>query len=369
MFIPRKVLEEKLRQMLAEDIGYGDVTSTAVISAGLEVEAAVVTKEAGIAAGIEEIVVLAESLGLSIKTEVMDGEEFSKRQILVKISGDARTILSAERTILNLLSHMSGIATATRKLIEKLRNVGATAKIAATRKTSPGLSYFDKKAVLVGGGDPHRLRLDDMILLKENHLVIAGGVKNAVKNPSPVLRHGQDRSIRPRAQGVPGAPVPASDVVGAHPASAGEVAPGVKVPGPVRRDAPGVRKLPARIPPAPPLAHPCPLRGKTLHAVIVGIGYVNVPIRPHGEAARHLELTLPVACQPILTVRHTDLKLPGAGVHTPSPHPFERAVPVELLHAVVLCVHHIDVPRLVHGETTGPVKIRLLGAPVPPLVE
>lgn len=181
MFVPRKVLEEKLLQMLAEDIGYGDVTSTAVIPAGLEVEAAVVTKEAGIAAGIEEIAVLAESLGLSIKTEVMDGEEFSKRQILVKISGDARTILSAERTMLNLLSHMSGIATATRKLIEKLRNVGATAKIAATRKTSPGLSYFDKKAVLVGGGDPHRLRLDDMILVKENHLVIAEGVKNAVK--------------------------------------------------------------------------------------------------------------------------------------------------------------------------------------------
>ncbi len=181
MFVPRKVLEEKLLQMLAEDIGYGDVTSTAVIPAGLEVEAAVVTKEAGIAAGIEEIAVLAESLGLSIKTEVMDGEEFSKRQILVKISGDARTILSAERTMLNLLSHMSGIATATRKLIEKLRNVGATAKIAATRKTSPGLSYFDKKAVLVGGGDPHRLRLDDMILVKENHLVIAEGVKNAIK--------------------------------------------------------------------------------------------------------------------------------------------------------------------------------------------
>ena len=181
MFIPRKVLEEKLRQMLAEDIGYGDVTSTAVISAGLEVEATVVTKEEGIAAGIEEIAILAESLGLSIQTEVTDGEEFSKGQILMKISGDARTILSAERTMLNLLSHMSGIATATRKLIEKLRNVGATAKIAATRKTSPGLNYFDKKAVLVGGGDPHRLRLDDMILVKENHLVIAGGVKNAVK--------------------------------------------------------------------------------------------------------------------------------------------------------------------------------------------
>jgi nicotinate-nucleotide pyrophosphorylase (carboxylating) len=181
MFIPQKVLEEKLRQLLAEDVGQGDVTSAAVVPAGLTAEATVIAKEAGIAAGIEETVILAESLKLSVKAEVADGEITRNGQIMMKISGHARTIISAERTMLNLLSRMSGIATATRRLAEKLKKAKATAKIAATRKTAPGLGYFDKKAVLVGGGDPHRLRLDDMVLVKDNHVTIAGSVENAVK--------------------------------------------------------------------------------------------------------------------------------------------------------------------------------------------
>jgi nicotinate-nucleotide pyrophosphorylase (carboxylating) len=181
MFMPRKVLEEKLKQILAEDVGKGDVTTAAVVPAGLTVEAAVVAKEAGIAAGIEETAILAESLGLSVKTEVVDGDEIKNGKVILRISGDAQAILSAERTMLNLLSRMSGIATTTRRLTEKLRKVNATAKIAATRKTAPGLLYFDKKAVLIGGGDPHRLRLDDMILVKDNHIAIAGNVETAVK--------------------------------------------------------------------------------------------------------------------------------------------------------------------------------------------
>jgi nicotinate-nucleotide pyrophosphorylase (carboxylating) len=181
MFMPRKVLEEKLKQILAEDVGQGDVTSLAVVPAGLTVEAVVVAKEAGVAAGIEEILILAESLGLSVKAEVADGEKIRNRQTIMKISGNAQTILSAERTMLNLLSRMSGIATTTRRLAEKLRKANSTAKIAATRKTAPGLAYFDKKAVLIGGGEPHRLRLDDMILIKDNHIAIAGNVEKAVK--------------------------------------------------------------------------------------------------------------------------------------------------------------------------------------------
>jgi nicotinate-nucleotide pyrophosphorylase (carboxylating) len=181
MFMPRKVLEEKLKQILAEDIGQGDVTTSVIVPSGLTVEAAVIAKEAGIAAGIEEIVILAESLGLNVKTEVADGEEIRNGQVIMKISGNARTILSAERTMLNLLSRMSGIATTTRRLTEKLKRANSTAKIAATRKTAPGLLYFDKKAVLIGGGDPHRLHLDDMILVKDNHITIAGSVESAVK--------------------------------------------------------------------------------------------------------------------------------------------------------------------------------------------
>jgi nicotinate-nucleotide pyrophosphorylase (carboxylating) len=181
MFMPRKVLEEKLKQILAEDIGQGDVTTAAVVPSGLTAEAAVIAKEAGIAAGIEEAVILAESLGLKVKTEVADGEEIKNGQAIMKISGDARTILSAERTMLNLISRMSGIATTTRGLTEKLKKAGLTTKIAATRKTAPGLLYFDKKAVFTGGGDPHRLHLDDMILIKDNHIAVAGSIGNAVK--------------------------------------------------------------------------------------------------------------------------------------------------------------------------------------------
>ena len=181
MFVPRKILEEKLRQILAEDIGQGDVTAQAIIPPNLTVKAMVIAKEEGIAAGIEEAIILAEYLGLKVKAKVADGEKIKNKQVLLEISGDAQTILCAERTMLNLLSRMSGIATATRTLTKKLENAGSKAKIAATRKSAPGLLYFDKKAVTIGSGDPHRLHLDDMILIKDNHLVIVGSVDDAVK--------------------------------------------------------------------------------------------------------------------------------------------------------------------------------------------
>jgi len=95
--------------------------------------------------------------------------------------GNARTLLSIERTLLNLLSRMSGIATKTHHLIEKTRKAGYKTRIACTRKVAPGLLYFDKKAVMIGGGDTHRLHLDDMILIKDNHLAIIGGVSKAVE--------------------------------------------------------------------------------------------------------------------------------------------------------------------------------------------
>jgi nicotinate-nucleotide pyrophosphorylase (carboxylating) len=99
----------------------------------------------------------------------------------MRVSGDARTLLAAERTILNLLSRMSGIATTTRNLIEKTEKAKLKVRITCTRKTAPGLLYFDKKAVSVGGADTHRLHLDDMILIKDNHIVIAGSVENALR--------------------------------------------------------------------------------------------------------------------------------------------------------------------------------------------
>jgi nicotinate-nucleotide pyrophosphorylase (carboxylating) len=181
MFMPRKLVEDKLKALLAEDVGQGDVTAAAIVAAGLKVTAEVVAKEDGVAAGLEETTILAQTLGLETKANVADGAKIKNKQVLLTICGDAQTILTLERTMLNLLSRMSGIATQTSALNAKLRKAGVKAKIAATRKSAPGMLYFDKKAVVIGGGDAHRLHLDDMVLIKDNHLAIVGGVEAAVK--------------------------------------------------------------------------------------------------------------------------------------------------------------------------------------------
>ena len=181
MFVPSKVLEEKLKKILAEDVGQSDVTSAAVVPKNLIVDSVIIAKEEGIIAGIEEAMILAKSLGFNAKPDAVDGDVIKNGDLILKISGNARAILSAERTMLNLLSRMSGIATTTRSLSEMLQKANLNVKVAATRKTAPGLQYFDKKAVLIGGGDPHRLRLDDMILIKDNHIAIAGSVEKAIK--------------------------------------------------------------------------------------------------------------------------------------------------------------------------------------------
>jgi len=181
MFLPRKILEEKLRSILTEDLGKGDVTTMLLIPADSTVEAEVIARESGVIAGVEEVEVLAESLGLKVENLVSDGEEVKTGKVLMKISGKTRTILAAERTILNILSRMSGIATATRKLVNKLKRRKLKTRVACTRKVAPGLLYFDKKAVLIGGGDTHRLCLDDMILIKDNHIAVVGSVEKAVK--------------------------------------------------------------------------------------------------------------------------------------------------------------------------------------------
>jgi nicotinate-nucleotide pyrophosphorylase (carboxylating) len=181
MFLPRKILEEKLWNMLAEDIGEGDITTALTVPSGATGEAEVRFKEPGVAAGIEESTVLLEGLGLKTQALFRDGDEVEANKVIMKISGDARTILSVERTLLNLLSRMSGIATATRQLVKKTLNAKLKTRVACTRKTAPGLLYFDKKAVLLGGGDTHRLHLDDMILIKDNHIAMAGSLQEAVR--------------------------------------------------------------------------------------------------------------------------------------------------------------------------------------------
>ncbi len=181
MFLPRKVLEDKLWDILAEDLGQGDVTTALIVPADSTAQAEVISKESGVIAGMEEARIMLEGLGLKIEILIEDGEKAEAKSILAKISGDTRTILSVERTLINIVSRMSGIATMTRQLIEKLRKAGLETKIASTRKVAPGLLFFDKKAVMIGGGDTHRLHLDDMILVKDNHIAVAGGVGKAIK--------------------------------------------------------------------------------------------------------------------------------------------------------------------------------------------
>jgi nicotinate-nucleotide pyrophosphorylase (carboxylating) len=185
MYIPRKILASKINKFLKEDVGQGDITA-ALIPLGTIVEAEAVAKEDGIIAGIEEAVTFLQSQDFQVKPLVSDGEGVKKETVLLKIVGDARTLLSIERTLLNLLSRMSGIATKTRHLIEKTRNAGYKTRIASTRKVAPGLLYFDKKAVMLGGGDTHRLHLDDMVLIKDNHITIIGDVSKAVKKAKEI---------------------------------------------------------------------------------------------------------------------------------------------------------------------------------------
>jgi len=181
VFIPKRILEEKLRKFLEEDIGQGDLTTHLTIPKDTIVEAEVVAKEGGLVAGIEEALALCEGLNLQANALTSDGVEVKPKTFILHIIGDARTLLSAERTLLNVLSRMSGIATITNRLVGKIKAAGYKTRVACTRKVAPGLGYFDKKAVFLGSGDTHRLHLDDLVLIKDNHVRIVGSIESAVK--------------------------------------------------------------------------------------------------------------------------------------------------------------------------------------------
>jgi len=179
--LPSGILKDRLRRFLEEDVGQGDLTTMLTVPPGVVAEAEVIVKEAGVVAGLEEALTLLESSGLRATALTTDGAEVKGKTAVIRVSGPARTLLSLERTLLNLLARMSGIATATRRLVERARSSGYETRIACTRKVAPGLLYFDKRAVMLGGGDTHRLHLDDMVLIKDNHLAVIGDVKRALK--------------------------------------------------------------------------------------------------------------------------------------------------------------------------------------------
>jgi nicotinate-nucleotide pyrophosphorylase (carboxylating) len=181
MSMPKKALQDELKRFLDEDVGRGDITTDAIVPKDTRVRAQIIVKEPAVICGIYETKVFFEILGVSFSEKVNDGDEVAAGTVVAEVEGNGHPILTAERTILNILMRMSGIATETRRLVNEVKKTSPIVRIAATRKTAPGLRYFDKRAVVVGGGDPHRMRLDDAVLIKDNHIVIAGGIDEAVK--------------------------------------------------------------------------------------------------------------------------------------------------------------------------------------------
>ncbi len=180
--LPRSVLRDAVRSFLAEDVGYGDVTTEALINPKEMAEGRVVCKENATIAGVEEALCLLELVSCEGTAATHDGDHMRAGALILSARGPARALLSVERTLLNLLSHMSGVATATTDLVSiAKRESRGKIRIACTRKTLPGLRYFEKRAVELGGGDTHRLRLDDAVLIKDNHLALAGSVLECVR--------------------------------------------------------------------------------------------------------------------------------------------------------------------------------------------
>jgi nicotinate-nucleotide pyrophosphorylase (carboxylating) len=170
----------RMEDLLAEDEGYGDITSDLLIgSEGGESE--IVANEDCVVAGLAEATQVFKSLDLDARAQVEEGCQIKKGTVVMTIHGPLKKILLGERLALNFIMRMSGIATVTSNILWECRRMNKNVRIAATRKTTPGFRFYEKKAVVLGGGDPHRNRLDDMILIKDNHLVIVGSVTEAIK--------------------------------------------------------------------------------------------------------------------------------------------------------------------------------------------
>jgi len=175
------LIEETLEKFLDEDIGHGDITTDALVDSRTKATGQVVCKERAVIAGLSESIILLKLLGCEGKSKVRDGQEVPAGTILLEVHGSASSLLKVERVLLNLLSHMSGVATATAELVSIVKKNRSSARIACTRKTLPGLRHFEKRAVELGGGDTHRLRLDDAVLIKDNHLELAGSITESVR--------------------------------------------------------------------------------------------------------------------------------------------------------------------------------------------
>lgn len=188
--LPRIMLEPVVRAALLEDVGRsGDITSQAVVPAGTQAHLQLVARESGVLAGIEvaklAFMLMDENCSFDVLCE--DGTDLQAGTVIADIQGDARAMLTAERTALNFLGHLSGIASATRPIARAIAPYGT--KVSCTRKTLPGMRMLQKYAVRVGGGSNHRFGLDDAVLIKDNHVAIAGGVRAALTRAKENVGH------------------------------------------------------------------------------------------------------------------------------------------------------------------------------------
>lgn len=179
--LPAIMVEPLVRAALLEDLGRaGDITTAATIPVSLLLDGVIAARESGVVAGTAAAALAFRLLdpAISAAIEIPDGSRVSPGDSVIRLHGPARAVLSAERVALNLLCHLSGVATATAALVAAVRPFSA--RIVCTRKTTPGLRMLEKHAVRAGGGSNHRFGLDDAVLIKDNHVALAGGIRIAI---------------------------------------------------------------------------------------------------------------------------------------------------------------------------------------------
>ncbi len=187
--IPDSLLREIVTRALTEDIGPGDITTAATVDANARCRAEIVAKAEGVIAGlgVARAVFHAVDPELAFEELVADGAKVATGAVIARLSGRARSVLTAERTALNFIQRMSGIATLTAHYVDAVK--GTKARILDTRKTAPGLRLLDKYSVRMGGGSNHRIGLFDGVLIKDNHIRAAGGVGEAVRRARAAAHH------------------------------------------------------------------------------------------------------------------------------------------------------------------------------------
>lgn len=173
--------DNRIIENVYDDIGFEDITTNSLVPENKWAQAEILCKEDGVLAGMDVAHYIIDEFGLNMSSSFLDGEDIKKGDVILEFEGKAKDILMVERSILNYLMHLSGIATVVRNTCDRVKKVNPNVRVACTRKTTPGLQKLEKKAVEIGGGDTHRFKLDDCVLIKDNHIQVVGGVIESIE--------------------------------------------------------------------------------------------------------------------------------------------------------------------------------------------